>query len=120
MNVFFDIDGTIITPAINGAILEGITRDSVITILKDSGYNVIERELSIDEVIEAHKNGKLRDAFGSGTAASISQIATIGYKGNDYDLPSIESRKASNFLLQKLNDIKYSRTNDKHGWVTKV
>ncbi|MEM9992146.1 MAG: branched-chain amino acid aminotransferase, partial [Bacteroidota bacterium] len=73
MNIFFVIDGKVITPATDGAILKGITRDSVLTILRDWGYEVEERALSIDEVVEAHQAGLLQEVFGTGTAAVISR-----------------------------------------------
>jgi branched-chain amino acid aminotransferase len=74
MNVMFVIDGKVITAPLEGSVLPGVTRDSIIHILKDWGYEVEERELSIDELMEAGKNGKLTEAFGTGTAAVISPV----------------------------------------------
>src|SRR5690606_21091327 len=87
MTVFFIIDGVAITPSLeDGTILAGVTRDSIITLLKENNIEVQERRLSIDEIIEAHKQGKLQEAFGSGTAASMSFIADLTYKGETYSL----------------------------------
>lgn len=120
MNFFAVIDGKVITPNLNDTILEGVTRNSIITVLRDKGITVEERPLSIDEIIEAHKAGKLEDAFGSGTAASISVIGDITYKDIRMELPDVNERKMSNSLKQELNDIRYGRIEDKHGWVVKI
>ena len=117
MNVFFIIDGTAITPRLNGAILEGITRDSILQVLKDKGFPCEERDISIDELVDAHKNGKLQDAFGSGTAATISHISCLGYKDMILDLPDVESRNVSNMIKKELGDIKTGYIEDKHNWV---
>ena len=81
MNIFFKIGGEVVTPVLNGSILGGITRDSVIEVLRGSGYKVTERKISIDEVHEAYKNGKLEEVFGTGTAAVISPVGELCYKG---------------------------------------
>lgn len=80
MNMFFVIDGTVVTPMLDGSILRGITRDSALQVLRKHGYKVEERHVPIDEVVEAYKNGKLDEAFGTGTAAVISPVGTIAYK----------------------------------------
>jgi branched-chain amino acid aminotransferase len=83
MNVFFIIGNTAITPDLDeGTILAGVTRDSVIVLLREMGYTVEERAISIDEIIDAHKAGTLREVFGTGTAATISMIKTLNYKAN--------------------------------------
>ncbi|MBL4716616.1 MAG: branched chain amino acid aminotransferase [Bacteroidetes bacterium] len=120
MNVFVVIGDEVITPILNGNILEGITRNSILQLLKDRDYNVSERELSIDEVAEAYHNGNLKEAFGAGTAASITHIAKIGYNGKDIILPPIEDRPISNMLADVLCKIKTSREPDPHGWVYKI
>ncbi|MBN4051876.1 branched-chain amino acid aminotransferase [Cytophagaceae bacterium AH-315-L13] len=120
MNVFVVIGDEVITPALNGNILEGITRNSVIQLLKDREYKVSERDLSIDEVAEAYHNGNLKEAFGTGTAASITHIAKVGYNDKDIILPSIEDRPISNMLADLLCKIKTSREPDPHGWVYKI
>lgn len=80
MNIFFKINGKIVTPALSGSILPGITRDSVITLCKDWGYEVEERKISVDELIEAQKTGALEECFGSGTAAVISPVGKLRYE----------------------------------------
>jgi len=121
MNVFFIIDGVAITPSLeDGTILAGVTRDSIITLLKENNIEVQERRLSIDEIIEAHKQGKLQEAFGSGTAASMSFIADLTYKGETYSLPNISEWTISTQIKKQLDDIRYGRIEDKYGWLLKV
>lgn len=116
MNFFVEIDGKIYTPKLNGAILEGITRDSVITLLKQNGYEVVEKDLSIQEIFDADANGTLTDAFGSGTAASISQISDIGWNDKNVKLPAQEDRKVSNWLYEQLEGIKTGKFEDNNNW----
>src|SRR6185312_3410421 len=81
MNVFFIVDNVAITPSLDeGTILNGVTRNSVITLLKESGYKIEERKISIDEVMEAYNNGTLLEVFGTGTAATIAPIKELKYK----------------------------------------
>lgn len=120
MNVFFVIGDNIITPEISDTILEGVTRDSVITILRESGYTVEERPLSIDEVAAAHKAGTLREAFGTGTAASIAPIAKLTYLGEEMELPPHDTWTVSPKVLQVINDIRYGRTEDIHNWIFRL
>ena len=118
MNFFVIIDGTVITPSLDeGTILPGITRSSVIQLLKDWNIPVEERKISIDEVLEADKNGTLQDAFGAGTAATISYIERIGYKDTFVQLPEVSERKISNRLLKELMAIKDGKAEDKYGWL---
>ncbi len=120
MNLFFIIDGTIITPpTTDGTILEGITRDSFITILENNNYKVEIRPLSIDEVIEAYHNGKLEDVFGSGTAAVVAPVSEITYKDLVMKIP-LEGRKISEFLKDELNNIRSGKSQDKYGWIQEV
>lgn len=120
MNVFLQIDGQIITPKLNGTILRGITRDSILQLLQDRGMPAQVRDVSVDELYEAYQAGKLQDAFGAGTAATISPISHIGYKGETLALPAIETRTLSQALKQELEDIKLSKVADRHGWVHRV
>lgn len=120
MNVMFVINDTLITPPTSDSILPGITRESALILAKDWGLNVEERPIKVEEVINAIKDGSLTEAFGIGTAATISHIATIGHDGTDYDLPALETRKISNRLLDELNKIKMGEAEDKHGWIMKV
>ena len=81
---------------------------------------VEERRVSVQEVIAAAKNGSLQEAFGIGTAATISPIRTIGHDGVDYDLPDVAKAQLSNRIKQALNDIKYGKVADSFGWIYKV
>lgn len=120
MNVAFVINDTVITPKLTGTILRGITRDSVLTLLKDMGVEVEERSLSIDEVATAYEKGQLTEAFGMGTAATIAQIDTINYRGKDMILPPIAERKYAPQIYEKLEAIKYGKIADPYGWVCKI
>ncbi len=120
MNVFFIIGNKAITPGLeSGTILAGVTRDSVITLLKEQGLEVEERSLSIDEVIEAHKAGTLREVFGTGTAATISIIRELRYK--DYVMEfDVESWKTAPAVKNRLNDIRYGKVADTFDWMFRV
>jgi branched-chain amino acid aminotransferase len=120
MNVFFIIGGTAITPGLeSGTILAGVTRNSAITLLKEMGFNVEERNLSIDDIINAHKAGVLYEVFGTGTAATISLIKELRYK--DYIMNfDVENWRTAPELKRQLNAIRYGQSVDKHGWMFKV
>jgi len=118
MNIFFKIDGKILTPNRDGSILDGITRMSVIDILRDKGYEVIERAITIDEIVEASKNGNLEEAFGTGTAVGIAYIQDIGLDGETIHV-SNESPVGLE-INNTLNAIKTGEIEDKFGWMTKV
>ena len=120
MNVFFIIGNTAITPDLNqGTILAGVTRDSVITLLKEIGFTVEERALSIDDVIDAHKAGLLYEVFGTGTAATISLIKELRYK--DYVMEfDVDYWQTAPEIKTRLNDIRYGNRNDTHNWMQKI
>ncbi|RUA28674.1 MAG: branched chain amino acid aminotransferase [Bacteroidetes bacterium] len=120
MNIMFVINDTLITPEASSTILRGITRDSVLTLARDWGMKVEERRVSISEVIEAAKNGSLKEAFGAGTAATIAHIALIGHDGVDYKLPAIEEREFSNKVLKAMDAIKLGEAEDKFAWIYKL
>ena len=120
MNVMFVIGDTLITPPLSSSILAGITRDSILTIAREWGVKVEERRVSVDEVVEAHKNGSLKDAFGTGTAATITHIAAINHKGEDMVLPPVESRELSNKLNDHILGLKYGDIEDTHGWIYRI
>ncbi|MEX2589700.1 MAG: branched-chain amino acid aminotransferase [Chitinophagales bacterium] len=121
MNIFIQIGDKIITPDLSqGTILEGITRDSVLQLLHDWDIEVEERRITIDEVVEAYNKNELKDAFGTGTAATISHISNIGYKNKNLILPDPESRIISNRIKDELNKIKLSRAEDKYNWMYKI
>jgi branched-chain amino acid aminotransferase len=121
MNVMFDINGTLITaPTHTGTILKGITRDSVIQLAKDWGKPLEERFLTVAELKEALENGSLREAFGTGTAATIAHIAKINVEGKDYHLPEKNQSAFSNQVLNELDGIKYGTIADTRGWIVKI
>lgn len=120
MNVFFVIGDKVLTPNITEQILEGVTRDSVITLLRDKGITVEERPISIEEIEAAYKAGQLKEAFGTGTAASIAPIYALTYHDDKMLLPPVETWETANWLKKELADIRYSRKADTHGWVFKV
>jgi branched-chain amino acid aminotransferase len=120
-NLFFVVDDKIIlTPALDGNILEGITRDSCLKILAKEGYKIEERKIGIDEVIGYAKEGRLSDCFGTGTAAIIAKIAAIGFDGVDYELPAAETRKVSNEIYAKIYGIQTGKVADEFGWTVRV
>lgn len=121
MNVFFVIGDTAITPDLKAdTILAGVTRDSVITLLRDKGMKVEERPLSIDEIASAYKAGELKEAFGTGTAASIAPIYALTYHDLKMELPPVETWETANWLKKELSDIRYGRKSDNRGWVIKA
>lgn len=118
MNIFFKIDGKIVTPKRDGAILDGITRLSVISVLKDKGYEVVERAITIDEIKTASENGTLEEAFGTGTAVGIAYIQDIGV-GEEVIHVSDES-PVGNEINDTLNAIKTGKVEDTFNWMIKV
>ncbi len=119
MNIFVRIKDTLITAPTNDRILDGITRKSILEIARDQGIATEVRNITVTEVIEAAKNGDLKEMFGAGTAAVISPIATFGYKNEDYDLPELPNSYA-NSLKKQITDIQYNLAEDKFGWRYKV
>lgn len=117
MNVFFVIGDKVITPNLSNTILAGITRDSVIKLLYEKGVVVEERPISIDEIEEAYKNGQLKEAFGTGTAASVAPIGKLTYKEDVMELPSVDKYEVMNWIKVTLDDIRYGRKDDTHGWI---
>lgn len=120
MNVMFVVDDTLITPALSDSILAGITRDSVLKLARKWGMRVEERKVSVTEIMEAARSGRLREAFGAGTAATIAHIELIGFEGKDYYLPAIAERKFANKVYEELEGIKRGTRPDPFGWITKM
>jgi branched-chain amino acid aminotransferase len=120
MNVFFVIDNVAITPSLEEeTILNGVTRNSVITILQEMGVKVEERRINIDEVLKAHKEGKLQEIFGTGTAATIASIQKVKYK--DQVMEFNENNWAlSNSVKQTMNAIRERKVPDTHNWLVNV
>ena len=120
MNVMFKIDGEIVTPALNGSILPGITRKSCIEVLKSFGYKVNERLVSVDELVEALKNGKLEEAWGTGTAAVVSPIGRFCYRDVEYDVNNGEIGEVAKKLYDTLTGIQWGKVEDKYNWIYKI
>ncbi|MGN6396935.1 MAG: branched-chain amino acid aminotransferase [Mucilaginibacter sp.] len=115
-NVMFVLDGKLITPSTRDTILDGVTRDTVVTLAREWGMTVEERRVSVAEIIEGAKNGKLQDAFGAGTAATIAPVGSISHNGEEYFLSDPKTREFSQRVLTELDAIKYGRVADVHGW----
>jgi len=116
MNIFFVIDGVVFTPSTNEkTILQGITRDSIISILKGKGYEVVEKKLSIEEIGQAYHKGTLTEIFGSGTAAVISLVSDLSYKDEIYHLDS--DYKVATMVKKEINMIRQGLTEDKFNWL---
>ncbi len=120
MNVMFKINGTVVTPALTGSILPGITRRSCIELLQSWGVPVEERLLSIDELVAAIENGTLEEAWGTGTAAVISPIGLLNYKGNEYVVNNGEIGPMAQKLYDELTGIQWGRTADPFGWTCEI
>ena len=119
MNVMFKIDGKVVTPALTGSILSGITRRSCIQMLKSWGMEVEERLISIDELVEAAQNGKLEEAWGTGTAAVISPIGELCYKDVKYTINDFKIGATAQKLYDELTGLQWGDKPDPFGW-TKV
>ncbi len=121
MNVFFVIDGTVVTPALDeGNILPGVTRASCIKLLESMGYKVEERKLAIEEVVEAYKAGKLNEAFGTGTAAVVSPMGLLDDGINKMVINNGEIGEIAQKLYDTLTGIQWGRCEDSFGWTVKV
>ena len=120
MNVFFVIDGTVVTPALEGSLLPGVTRDSVIQLLKYWGVPCAERRLSIQELYEANAAGKLDEAFGTGTAAVISPIGELNWEGKIATINGGKTGPIAEKLYNTITDIQNGRAEDVLNWTYEV
>lgn len=120
MNVFFVIGDEVVTPELRGSVLGGITRMSVIELLRAKGYTVNERLLSIDELCEANKNGTLREAFGTGTAAVISPIGELKYGDTIMNINNGEIGKISQEIYDTITGIQWGKIKDEFGWTSPI
>ena len=120
MNIFFVINGELITPMLNGSILPGITRDSVMGLAKMWGIKVSERKIGISEVIDVHASGKLDEIFGSGTAAVISPVGEIKYGDTVLSVSDGKVGAMANRFYKELTDIQYGKTKDPAGWIEPI
>ena len=120
MNAMFIIDEKIVTAPCDGTVLPGVTRDSVIQLLKSWGYVVEERHLSIDELMEAGRNGRLQEAFGTGTAAVISPIGKLNYKGESITINDFQTGEITQRLYDTLTGIQWGKLEDCFHWTYEV
>jgi branched-chain amino acid aminotransferase len=117
MNVFFVVNDEILTPSLGGTILAGVTRDSVITLLRDMGLSVRERLIEIDEIMSAGERGALRECFGTGTAATLSHVRRIRYGDREVELPPVEARAVGPEVRRRLIAIATGVEPDRYGWL---
>lgn len=120
MNVMFKIDGKVITPALTGSVLPGITRRSCIALMKEKGIEVEERLLSIEELAEAIEAGKLEEAWGCGTAAVVSPIGMLEYQNKQYKINKGEIGPLTQWLYDELTGIQWGKIEDKYGWTKQI
>ena len=117
MNIFFKFKEELVTAPLGGTILPGITRNSIITMTQDMGINVQERQLAIDEVIDRIRSGELEEVFGSGTAAIVSPVSVLHYKGQDYQISNGQTGPLTQTLFDQLIAIQYGEAEDSYGWM---
>lgn len=120
MNVAFKINGEVVTPALEGSILAGITRDSVLTLLRHWGVPVVERRITIQELYDAAAQGTLEEAFGTGTAAVISPIGELNWDGNIVTINNSQTGEYSAKIYNTITGIQYGELEDPFGWVVEV
>ena len=119
MNIFFVIGNTVVTPSTDGSILKGITRNSVIEILRDEGYSVEERDVSIDEIIDSDQQGNLKEVFGTGTAAVIAPVELISYKNQVVSL-NPDKYLVAPLAKEIINKLRSGVIEDKRSWIVPV
>lgn len=121
MNICFLIDDVLITPSEDSdTILRGVTKRSVVELAESWGVKVEERKVTVEEIVQAARSGKLQDAFGAGTAATIAHIAKIGYRDELFELPAIETRTLSNRIKNELTGIKSGTLPDPMNWCIRI
>ena len=120
MNIFFKINGKIVTPMLNGSILPGVTRNSVINLCKHWGMEVEERKISVDELLEAQKNGTLEEVFGTGTAAVISPVGKLRYMDDVMVIGDGNIGPVSQKLYDTVTGIQWGKLPDELGWVVEL
>ena len=116
MNIFFKIAGKVVTPMLNGSILPGITRDSIIKVCKSWGYEVEERRISVDELVEAAQNGTLEEVFGTGTAAVVSPVNKLRYEDDVMNIGDGSIGELTQKLYDELTGIQWGEKEDPYGW----
>jgi len=120
MNLFVRFDDEVATPPLGGSILPGVTRDSVLTLIKDYGLTPKERMISIDEILEGISSGKVKEIFGCGTAAIIAPVGSLWYKDTPYEVSNGQTGEVTQRLFDDLIGIQSGEREDPHGWVVEV
>jgi branched-chain amino acid aminotransferase len=120
MNLFFVIDETVVTPALSGTILPGITRDTVISVLGDMGIRVEQRPIALDELAQAHARGGLRECFGTGTAATVTHVSSIGFNRQELELPPVAQRRIGPAVAEEIARVRTGRSPDRHAWLVRL
>ncbi len=120
MNIFFKIDGEVVTPELNGSILEGVTRNSILELLAHWGIKTVERKISIEELYEHHQAGRLEEAFGTGTAAVISPVGELFYNNEKLIVNGGKTGNLARRLYDTLTGIQLGTVEDPFGWTVKV
>lgn len=120
MNVFFVIDGVVVTPELTGSILSGVTRRSILEILRHEGYKVEERKISVQELVKALEEGRVDEAFGTGTAAVVSPIGQFSFENNDYKLGDGKVGQITKKLYDTITGIQRGKIEDKFGWTVEL
>ncbi len=120
MNIMFKINGRIVTPALNGSILPGITRKSILELLRSKGIEAEERRISVDELMEAARTGALEEAWGCGTAAVVSPVGVLAYQGEEYTIGGGKIGTVTQQLYNELTGIQWGELPDPFGWVCKL
>ena len=119
-NIFFRIEDELVTPPLGGTILPGVTRDSVLTLARHWGLKVSERPITIDEVAEACKTGRMKEVFATGTAAVISPVGKLCLDGDDLQVADGKTGKLSRKLYDTIFSIQYGKTEDPFGWSVQI
>ena len=120
MNIFFVIDDEVITPPLEGSILPGVTRDTALDLTKSWGMKVNERRISIDELIQSSKEGRLQEVFGTGTAAVISPVDEIQYRDTNININHGQIGPIARRLFDEISGIQYGEISDTHGWIYNI
>jgi branched-chain amino acid aminotransferase len=120
MNIMMQIGDEVITPPLAGTILDGVTRNSILTLLRDWGLRVSERRIAIQDVMQAHRDGTLQEMWGTGTAAVVSPVGELGYKGERIRIGNGETGALTRKLYDAIVAIQYGQAPDPHGWTSEV
>ncbi len=120
MNIFFRFADRVVTPDLHGTILPGVTRDSVITLLEDAGHRVEQRRITIDEVLDGARAGRLREVFGAGTAAIIAPVGAIAFQDRDTAIGNGEAGEMTRWLYDQITGIQRGEVADRFGWCRRI